>query len=328
MFFKTKNLSFSYYKKPLCLKDINFNLSKGDKCAVVATKDMGKTTLLRVLSGFQGSYFGKILLNNIDLKTISDQDKNFSLIFSEPIFLNRKTIKQNLDYFCEVCGFEAFSEEYINNKLKDFEIEKTASDKLSKLSLLEKRKLMIFRSMLKNPQIIFLDDQLKGLNENESAEMLRLYEKLLRDKTLTIIMAIGESAYREIFSENSNFLFDKFYYLCDANLKKYNNNEEFEKLKENFNMITFLDGYESHLVDLVYENGDYKLAKDISAEVLDEKLFRTKETLNLENFDSVECLFVIKTSDVNGELGLSDMANYLKNHKANLYALLGGEKLI
>jgi len=328
MFFETKNLSFSYYKKPLCLKDVNFKLRKGDKCAVVATTDMGKTTLIRVLSGFECSYFGKILLNNVDLKMVSDKDKNFSLIFSEPVFFNKKTIKQNLDYFCEVCGFETFSEDYINTQLKSFDIEKIASDKLSKLSLLEKRKLMILRSTLKNPQILFLDDQLKDLNENERTEMLKVYEKLLYDKTLTIIFAIGEDAYREIFSKKNNFLFDKFYYLCDANLKEYKDNAEFEKLRENYNMIAFLDGCESYLVDLVYENGEYKIVKDVSAEVLDENIFCGKESLKLENFDSVECLFVIKTNEIKGEPSLVDMANYLKNNKANLYALLGGEKLI
>ena len=109
MFFEIKNLCFSYYKNPLCLKDINLSLNKGQKVFCVASKDMGKTTFLKVLSSFELSYFGQILLEGKNLKSLLDNEKKFSLLFSQPVVFNKKTIKENLDYFCEVEGLEKYS---------------------------------------------------------------------------------------------------------------------------------------------------------------------------------------------------------------------------
>ena len=94
MFFETKNLCFSYYKSPLYLKDVNFSIAKNSKTMVLASKDSGKTTFLKVLSGFEDSRFGNIYLNGKELKEVSDKNKNFSLVLADLILFERKTIKQ------------------------------------------------------------------------------------------------------------------------------------------------------------------------------------------------------------------------------------------
>ena len=102
MFFETKNLCFSYYKNPLYLKDVNFSIAKNSKTMVLASKDSGKTTFLKVLSGFEDSRFGNIYLNGKELKEVSDKNKNFSLVLADLILFERKTIKQNLDYQLQI----------------------------------------------------------------------------------------------------------------------------------------------------------------------------------------------------------------------------------
>ena len=80
-FFEAKNVCFSYYRKPLCLKDVHLSIKKNEKVILLAPEEMGKTTFLKVLSSFEDKYFGKILYNGKDLKTLGDEEKNFSLIF-------------------------------------------------------------------------------------------------------------------------------------------------------------------------------------------------------------------------------------------------------
>ena len=55
---EVKNLCYAYIKKPLCLKDVSFSLEKKQRALVLALDDMGKTTLLKTVSGFDDKYFG------------------------------------------------------------------------------------------------------------------------------------------------------------------------------------------------------------------------------------------------------------------------------
>ena len=103
MFFDVNRLCFSYYRSTMTLKDVSFSLEKNMKVLILASKDMGKTTSLKVFSGFEDSRFGNIYLNGKELKQIDDKDKNFSLVLSDPVLFENKTIKDNLNYKCEVC---------------------------------------------------------------------------------------------------------------------------------------------------------------------------------------------------------------------------------
>ena len=73
---------------------------------------------MKVLSGFEDSRFGNIYFNGTELKQIDDKDKNFSLVLSEPVLIEKKSIKDNLNFQCEICGKENLSDEQINEFLK------------------------------------------------------------------------------------------------------------------------------------------------------------------------------------------------------------------
>lgn len=328
MFFEIQNLCFSYYKKPLCLKDINLKIEEMQKTIFVATKDMGKTTLLKVFSGFEDSYFGKILLKDNDLKKIADKDKNFSLLLSEPVFFDKKSIKQNLDYFCDINNLDCFSNNQINNFLHNWKISKCASDKIKKLSLFEKRKLAMMRAFLKSPNILFLDDQFENLNNQEKKEMAEIYSNIFDHKNATIISCIGAESYKILFSNAFDIGYDKFFYLCNGIIKNYKNAQEFELLRENFNIVEFLPYYESFPVDVVFENGKYMLVKYSEAIMLDDKYSKRFKKLKLENGEIEECLLLPTTPINKNELSVDDMVKMLEKNEANLYAVLGGEKLI
>lgn len=329
MFFETKNLSFSYYKKPLCLKDVNISLGQGEKTVFAASQDMGKTTLLKVLSTFETSYFGKILLNGQDLKQMQDAEKNFSLILSDPVVFKNKTLKQNLDYFCEVNNLGLLSDEQVATILKEWEIEKQPSDKMLKLSLFEKKKFAIARALLKSPLIIFLDDQFENLNECEQAKMVDIYAKLLNNNDLTIIAAISESAFKLIFGENKKTCFDKFFYLCDSVVREYKDEKEFLAKRENLDVIKFENNLKMIEVELFFENNKYKIAlNDNDVAVLDETLYAALDVLKLENFESESCVIVICEKDYRENLTARGLVQMLLISKAFLYSKLGGEKLI
>lgn len=318
---KVQNLSFSYYKKPLCLKNINLEIKQGSKNLLVASAEMGKTTFLKVLSSFETHYFGKILLNNKNLKDIDDKGKNFSLVLDKPVFLENKSIKQNFDYFCEIYDKPLYSENEINSFLAEIKISQDLSVKINKLTQFEKKKLAIKRAMLKRPTILFLDDQFFGLSEEEQNKMTAIYEKLLTDKSLTIVFALGEVGIKNI-QYAQNFKINNLFYLCDANIKNYASINEFLDKKDNFDVFKFLDGYLSYAVNLIFN--DDKLLLEYNGETypIDEKLLK-----NAKLDDDTECLLIMK-DDKKDDISAKILVEHLKNKQANLYDRLGGNKLI
>ena len=99
-YLEVKNLCYSHYKQPLCLKDVSFDMQKNETLIVVGHDEMGKTTLLNCVSGFDSRYFGSVELEGVEVKNIPDEDKGFSILYEEPILING-TIEKNLDLFAK-----------------------------------------------------------------------------------------------------------------------------------------------------------------------------------------------------------------------------------
>ncbi len=326
MFFEVHNVCFSYYKKPLCLKEVSLKIKKGEKVFVFATKDMGKTTLLQVFSGFDLNYFGKIVFNGSDLKDISDKNKNFSLILAEPVLIN-KTIRANFDYFCDVNNLKPLTDEQIERCLFEFGLKLKASDKVSKLSLFEKRLFMLSRTFLKSPNILFLDDLFENLSKQEKQKMLKVYQKIFEKSDLTIISTLGEDGY---FSAKSLQKSKKMAYLCNSELKFIKSIDEFENDFNNLDALNFFDFYRQIKVELAFEMGEYKIVFDNDNIVLlPEGYEKQFDKLKMKNFDICDCVLVIKK-----DIGLTEdeimrnLVPFLRNKEAKLFDELTGEKLI
>ena len=141
---EVKDLCYAYIKKPLCLKDVSFSLEKKQRALVLALDDMGKTTLLKTVSGFDDKYFGWVNLNGKDLKTIPDKEKNFSIIFDYPILISG-SIDKNLNYLYEILNESVASEKEKQDLLVKFKLNYKLKDNIKKLTEFEKFKLCFAR---------------------------------------------------------------------------------------------------------------------------------------------------------------------------------------
>lgn len=328
MFFEVKNLCFSYYKSPLCLKDINFSFAKNDKVAVLATKEMGKTTFLKVLSCFENNYFGKILLENKELKQIEDKDKNFSLLFSDPVFLERKTVRQNIEFQCKAINLEMPKDEVIIEMFKDFKFNVNLDTKLNKLSLLEKRKLAIIRSLIKNPKVMFLDDQIDGLEKSAKQEMLDIYGKLLTNKNLTLVFALGCNSFKFLNHSNGKLLINKILYLNLASCIEYKNINEFLNLCIDRNSVEFLDNILVIEAAVFKENNKYYLKLNEHQEFeISTEYNHNFDMLDLKFGDLEDCEIVIKEG-FKDDLNKDSFNELINQNKLFVYYKLDGSRLV
>ena len=185
-----KNLSFSYddYK---IFEDVNLEFKPGEFIVITGESGSGKTTFLDLCLRVKEPIKGNILYNGINLQTISEEciRTKTALVEQEP-FLFNGSIRYNLSLVknditdieinktLELVNLLGFSNELINGIDTDLGILG------SKVSVGEKQRLSIARIILKNPDIIFLDEFSSNLDENNEKLVLKNLRELGKNKII------------------------------------------------------------------------------------------------------------------------------------------------
>lgn len=182
------NLSYSYKDKTI-FNNLQFSIKPATINIILGTNSSGKTTLIRLLSGIlQTNDF--INVNGISLNKNNYKEYLLSIgvVFYED---------SNKFLFEKVIDELAFPLENLNYKRKDInnrveevtkilEIQNCINKNISDLTTFEQVKVLIATSIMHNPKIIFLDDILCALNNNEVTKIFKIFNKLKESITIFI----------------------------------------------------------------------------------------------------------------------------------------------
>ena len=187
---EVKDLKFSYEGKEI-LKGVSFQLEKGKKYLLKGASGAGKSTLIKLLSMIYDHYEGSIKLDDIDFKEINEEsfNNNISFIYQD-VFLFEDSIMNNIALYKDLP-----EEEVLNaaekSGLKDFlyskplGLQEMLMENGKNLSGGQRQRISIARAIIKNANILFVDEGTSGLNE----ELGRAVEDtiLSLDKTVVAI---------------------------------------------------------------------------------------------------------------------------------------------
>ena len=161
-----ENVTFSFDENPReIIKDVSFELNKGEKLLILGSAGAGKSTILALLTGYYIPQKGNILINHIPLQDI-DLKRLRELIGyvpQEPSLFSG-TIEENVQY-----GFNDFTKSDYDHVLKMVQIDDEITGFSNKdqtmighkglsLSGGQKQRLAIARALLRKPQLLILDD--------------------------------------------------------------------------------------------------------------------------------------------------------------------------
>lgn len=187
------NVSFKYQSLNV-LNGINFEIIKGQKVALVGQSGSGKTTIADLLARFYDIEIGKIYIDNINIKDIRKSNlRNIMGIVNQDSILFNDTIYNNI----KLSNHSAKKEDVINAatvaNAHDF-ILKTENgyntiigDQGNKLSGGQKQRLSIARAVLKNPDILILDEATSSLDTKSEKLVQESLESLMKSRTSLII---------------------------------------------------------------------------------------------------------------------------------------------
>ncbi|BAQ12826.1 ABC transporter [Clostridium botulinum B2 128] len=237
-----RNLKMSYGNKEV-LKGINLDVNKGEIIGYIGPNGAGKSTTVKIMLGLVKGYEGevKIFGNNISYDNVGYKHKIGYVPENGEIYDNL-TAYEYITFLGEIYGMEL---EGVNNKAKKlmslFGIGEAYHSRISSYSKGMRQKLLIISSLIHNPDILFLDEPLSGLDANSVLVFKEVLSKLASEgKTIFysshIMEVVEKISSRIILLNNGQIAADGTF----EELKKKNMEGSLEQI---FNQIT---GFTKH----------------------------------------------------------------------------------
>ncbi len=182
-----ENVSFGYERHRPVLKDVSFTIRPGEKIGIVGKSGSGKTTLVNLISRFYDVDSGRVLLDDVDVRTLVTRDlrRHVGMVLQEP-FLFRGTIGENIVYGKPEASLEDAITAARAAQAHDF-ILKTPlgydtwlGERGAGLSGGERQRVSIARALLYDPEVLILDEATSSVDtESEKAiqEALRVVSR-------------------------------------------------------------------------------------------------------------------------------------------------------
>ncbi len=189
------DVSFEYNADAPVLRHISFRAAPGQSVALLGSTGSGKTSLVNLLPRFYEYTSGRLLLDGIDVRTISRNflRANIGIVEQEP-FLFSRTIRENITYG-------------VSRDVTDAEVEAAAraadvhdvimafpenyktiiGERGVTLSGGQKQRVAIARTLLKNPPILILDDSTSSVDTETEANIRDALNRLMAHRTTFII---------------------------------------------------------------------------------------------------------------------------------------------
>ncbi|MCI8319813.1 MAG: ABC transporter ATP-binding protein [Dorea sp.] len=187
-----KNVTFSYGEK-MILRDVNLEISKGEKIAIIGENGSGKSTIISLLLRFIQPQEGNIYVDGVDIMQFDlHQYRNLFSVVNQDIYLFEDTVGNNIslglqlnenemNVFCEKMGMKKFINQL--SQRHACVIEKNGEN----LSGGERQKISILRAVIKNSPVFILDEATANIDEKYEKFIFNLFINEFTDKTFIII---------------------------------------------------------------------------------------------------------------------------------------------
>ncbi|MGM0568066.1 MAG: ABC transporter ATP-binding protein [Elusimicrobiota bacterium] len=189
-----KNVSFAYDYNEYVLKDVNLKIRKGDIAAFVGPSGAGKTTLVNLVPRFFDIQQGSISIDGRDIREyfIKSLRGAMSMVMQDVILFNM-SVKENICY-----GLGEFTREEVQKYARAANAHEFISalpqgydtvvgEKGIRLSGGQKQRISIARALIKDPEILILDEATAHLDTESEIQVQDALDKLMANRTTLVI---------------------------------------------------------------------------------------------------------------------------------------------
>lgn len=158
---KVDNLS-KRFGNQVALDNISFEIKEGEIFGFLGPSGAGKTTTINILTGQLSQDSGKAyILNKQSNQLLPSDFLNIGIMSDTVGFYGKMTVYKNLQFFAK---YHNVSLDKLDVLLKELELFEDKDKKAEKLSTGMKQRMLLIRSILHHPKILFLDEPTSGLD--------------------------------------------------------------------------------------------------------------------------------------------------------------------
>jgi len=162
---------------------VDLEVYKGELFSLLGGSGCGKTTLLRMLAGFETPSTGTIYIDGADMTNVPPYERPVNMMFQSYALFPHMTVENNVAYGLKRDGIDKGEiNRRVDEMLAMVELTRFSKRKPHQLSGGQKQRVALARSLVKQPKVLLLDEPLgaldKRLRENTQFELMNIQEEL------------------------------------------------------------------------------------------------------------------------------------------------------
>ena len=189
-----KRVSKSYGKDNKALRDVSFDVKRGEMLFLTGHSGAGKTTILKLLMLMQNITYGQVIVKGKDLSVMKARNipayrRSIGMIFQDHRLLENKTVLENIALSLQIRGYsDAHSFKSAQTALSQVGIGEKSRFYPQELSSGQQQRVGIARAFVCKPDLILADEPTGNLDPDLSLELMQIFENLNK-QGITIIIA-------------------------------------------------------------------------------------------------------------------------------------------
>jgi len=201
-----KNLTKQYGAKDVALKNVSLTIGQGEIVGLIGPSGAGKSTLIRCINRLVEPTGGQILLDDVDLASLSSgalrsQRRRIGMIFQEYALVERLTVMENV--LSGRLGYVSFWRSYLRKfPANDVRNAFALLDRVGLLAHADKRadalsggqrqRVGIARALAQEPDLLLVDEPTASLDPKTSRQIMRLITEICAERGLPAIVNIHD----------------------------------------------------------------------------------------------------------------------------------------